>query len=128
MGDESSGDLLSKYFLQMGMGRTEIVMFGCGRRLLEESIRFAMRQWEVVEFLMADNACFRRAIQTSPLPIRLGAQFSGLSCNPARRPQPIAVGAGLSMASGDNGLIDVGIKKDAVLDIEVEISLGGTGG
>ena len=29
------------------------------------------------------------------------------------------------MASGDNGLIDVGIKKDAVLDIEVEISLGG---
>ena len=70
MGDESSGDLLSKYFLQMGMGRTEIVMFGCGRRLLEESIRFAMRQWEVVEFLVADS-CFRRAIQTSPLPIRL---------------------------------------------------------
>ena len=71
MGGGFSGGLLSKCFLQMGMGRTEIVMFGYGQRLLEESIRFAMRLWEVVEFLMVDS-CFRLAIQISPLPIRLG--------------------------------------------------------
>ena len=43
---------------------------------------------------------------------------------PLGGPRPIALGAGLTMASGDNGLIDVGIN-DAVLDVEVEISVGG---
>ena len=69
------------------------------------------------------QASYTNISQANPFGARLNSP--GYHVIPLGGPRPIAVGAGLSMASGDNGLIDVGIKKDAVLDIEVEISLGG---
>ena len=69
------------------------------------------------------QASYTNISTANPFGARLNSP--GYHVIPLGGPQPIAVGAGLSMASGDNGLIDVGIKKDAVLDIEVEISLGG---
>ena len=68
------------------------------------------------------QARYTNITQANPFGARVNSP--GYHVIPLGSPQLVAQGVELSMASGDNGLIDVGVK-DAELSVEVEISVGG---